>query len=809
MLSPEQLGRPGKLQRTPGSSGGLRESSPAELPGRTGEDRKLSIVLPAESEAAIRFLAPDGHWAAGMSTQVRRQRPSAGQVAPAPQVFELAAPITIAGRVIHRVSRQPVSGALVWPAAQPLRVGRTDRRGRFSLQVPFASPPQLSAAASGYLGTVAELNARAQGEAELVLAPAGEVRGMLVDLAGQAVKSAEIQIAPAGIAKPLATGSSWSRSSPRGTFRIGGLKLGQSYWLRVTATGFVRARFTVPASTGFAQASHRLVLTPGRTGVGRVVDRAGNPVSGARVQSLSSTSFEDAESLLTAPETLVETTTDAQGRFGLPELPPGKVDLYVTAAGYAPTWVRVAGVPETQESADMGTVVLDAGASIAGRVVGSRREPLAGCEVHFIPVGPATVFQAQAPKDAGSAVQVTGKMGEFTISDLRLDEAIHLRAQCNGFAPGTLEVTPETAGAPVIITLKPAARIAGTLRDQDGKPVPGALVFASHPAEGSPQGKTRLQGGATRADEVGHFTLENLDPGRLQIKVIAAGYLQWAQEVDLLAGEPVEALEITLHAGAVVEGTVSDDQGLPVEGAQVQVENNGAAGAFGQMGLPTAVSDDQGQFRLTGVTPGTRAVVARHPAYVAARRQIEVGPRLDVLELQLRRGMEVSGRVVDGDGSPVAGAEVSLLATDGALASAPAVSSTEGAFRFNGIAPGTYRLLGEKTGFGTAQAPLELQGGNAPVPEVQLVLSPGGAIAGRILGLTQEQLQHVSVWASAAGWPGRAGRVEHDGHYRVSSVAPGEWTVTAHSPILRRDASGRAVVDVPEAEAALLVGDRN
>ena len=81
---------------------------------------------------------------------------------------------------------------------------------------------------------------------------------------------------------------------------------------------------------------------------------------------------------------------------------------------------------------------------------------------------------------------------------------------------------------------------------------------------------------------------------------------------------------------------------------------------------PTWVTGADGKFRLTGIPAGAYVVVAEATGYVAARSKratLTLGQNLGGLELVLRRGGFVAGRVTDQRGTPVAGAIVTFTSS--------------------------------------------------------------------------------------------------------------------------------------------------
>jgi hypothetical protein len=140
----------------------------------------------------------------------------------------------------------------------------------------------------------------------------------------------------------------------------------------------------------------------------------------------------------------------------------------------------------------------------------------------------------------------------------------------------------------------------------------------------------------------------------------------------------------------VVEGTVVDSvSGAPVGGASVQIENAGKTPY-------QAVSDAQGAFRVEGVADGSYTAFALKSGFQtvrdeAALRPFHVVAGLDPVELKLSlipRG-RMSGRVLDADNHPLAGADVWLFQGNGNGQSS--TTGANGGFSFE-LAPGDYFL---------------------------------------------------------------------------------------------------------------------
>src|SRR5262245_34214079 len=102
---------------------------------------------------------------------------------------------------------------------------------------------------------------------------------------------------------------------------------------------------------------------------GKVVDRFGTPIAGARVVVAADTGFPvDLELERELPWLeRQKTATDAQGRFRFERVAPGSLQLAVRASGFAPHAER--GVSLPKEDTELDAIVLARGAILSGQVV--------------------------------------------------------------------------------------------------------------------------------------------------------------------------------------------------------------------------------------------------------------------------------------------------------------------------------------------------------------------------------------------------------------------------------------------------------
>jgi hypothetical protein len=159
----------------------------------------------------------------------------------------------------------------------------------------------------------------------------------------------------------------------------------------------------------------------------------------------------------------------------------------------------------------------------------------------------------------------------------------------------------------------------------------------------------------------------------------------------------------TLFGQAIVGTVVNSVTGEAIGGASVQIENAGKSPYH-------TTSDAQGVFRIEGVADGPYTAIAFKNGFLTvwdekARRPFQVIAGLDPVQLKVSLIPQgrISGRVLDGDNRPLAGADVAL--EEGTGTGQSAQTDVSGSFSF--IAPpGSYLL--------SARPPVKL----APPPPV-------------------------------------------------------------------------------------------
>jgi len=368
----------------------------------------------------------------------------------------------------------------------------------------------------------------------------------------------------------------------------------------------------------------KIVLRPGTTIHGRLVDEKGGPVSGATVKL---------EGWLRGPVTVYlrpHVKSDKEGRFHFDHLARLNGVLAVEAKGFAR---RTVDVTAEGPDLDLGTLVLTRAVELTAIVTGPGQRPVAGAEV-----------KAGAGRSAK-----TDERGRAVFNDLGADQPAELSVQAADYLPLHKRIAPPLPKE-VRLVLTRGFIAVGRLVDGNGDPVfSGTVEWKAGPTFSPVDLKD------------GRFHLV-LPPGE-RIELTFRSPQTAVVERVLDPGRPGERRDlgdIRAPAGVIVEGqVVSARTGAPVAGARVWMPRprpGGASVAVLLHDLLETTSNETGQFSLSGVAES--GGIARVEATGFAPRRVGVPPaeagdhvKLGVIELETGATLNVEVEKADSDGA--------------------------------------------------------------------------------------------------------------------------------------------------------------
>ena len=506
--------------------------------------------------------------------------PEAGDAgAPLTVEVRLKPPAEIAGRVTDAATGSPVAGAAVW--YRPGEQTRSGPGGAFVLRAwLYQGQAQVSIAADGYQATTATVTAerlRAADGVDIVLAPSALLRGDVVDDSGSPVAGAWLRIEPSGRGGVWSIGpGQWQATSAAdGSFFFAGAASGHAYRIRAEANGYAPTTVAIPASpAGAARAPVRVALTRGRLVQGIIADPQGVPIPGAEVALLPVAATGDGGYSWSASARRTS-TTDARGAFEFPGTPPGRHELTANHPDHVRVLAAAFDVPSGEGAKDLGTLTLEAGATIEGVVRDFRGGPVGGARVsaHQGNIDPRRLHEPEI------RAAVTETDGTFRIGGLR-DEPADIVVVAEGYARSETTAVRPQAGALIEVQLGEGARLVGRVLDADGEGTANAFVSLSldrGPIISRTAWSTYPPRHDTTTDGDGRFHFDALGPGPWSVQVAGEQLAEDVGAIRLRPGEQRE-IELRLLVQGRLAGVVTNAFGEPVAGAQVLIQSLDPAG---------------------------------------------------------------------------------------------------------------------------------------------------------------------------------------------------------------------------------------
>jgi len=565
-----------------------------------------------------------------------------------------------------------------------------------------------------------------------------------------------------------------------------------------------------------AQAERTAAAAGGRTLRGSVRFPAGAPPDETlRVLALSEALaprlihgvgglLDDAAAGKKTEKLLASAAVDAQGQFTLPLAAETKVWLALDGRFLYSTRAVPVAPGEGQVELE-GTL----GARLLGRVElpAGVEDPAAALEALTLALQPDgenfTLGASDLPLRRRAEVDAEGR---FELRAVQTGYAQELEVDSEHCADAQVKVGALAPGQTeeLRVALALGASLAGVVRTVGGQPVAGAEVRAAETGFWGFPGEELAK---TTCDAAGAFTLRHVRAGKILLLAEGEGYLEIKPlELELREGEERGGLVLTLEEGAALAGHARFPDGAPAAGAAIEVDFDPAAmvgmgamnAARGADGKATAAAD--GSFRVSGLGKG--------PFRVTASLDRDAGPDTDEWRarvagvaagtsdvlLELRAPVALVGRVLARSGAPVSKFRVRAQLPSAVFFELGekrdrTFEDENGAFRLEGLDPGTWEVRASADGFGPS-LPLQVSVPQAGEPLV-ITLAPAASVGGTVLDPqgapvagakvaphvdTAQRLQRLR------GDPDQAEAVsQEDGTFLLSGLAEGRMALEARA----------------------------
>jgi len=293
-------------------------------------------------------------------------------------------------------------------------------------------------------------------------------------------------------------------------------------------------------------------------------------------------------------------------------------------------------------------------------------------------------------------------------------------------AQAALQNPPRDANRLQIGTASVRGRV--TVAD-NGAPLRRASIRVNFNSPGVPGGPGG--GVTTMTDDEGRYAVGGLPAGRFTIYATKGGYVgKTSDPFSLADNEHRDNFNLTVARGAVIAGTITDEFGEPLVGAQVMPMRSQFVGGARRL-MPfgaTATTNDIGEYRIFGLDAGQYyvAVTSRPallptpagpagpspaggmsgyaPTYYPGTPDPSGATRLTIAAAQTLNGIDVSltpiklatvsGVAYDSEGRPFTRGSVMAMPDGWAsgIGTTNAQVRPDGTFTLAGLAPGRYNL---------------------------------------------------------------------------------------------------------------------
>lgn len=642
----------------------------------------------------------------------------------------LASEANLVGTVVDALGG-PVPGATIRVARSEAPemnlITEADEEGRFALNLPEGWV-ELGAEAAGYAHALS--NAIVPAAVDLVLIPGGRLEGTVQQADGTPVEGATVRAL--GVEPRMALGPATAVSDGEGRFALDGLAP-NAYRLQAQGPhGF--ALHASPIELGLGETARGLVLTlePATTVTGSVALAAGGPCPRGTV-SLGGVPDPNAP----LPPAFIESdykpsrvpaTTERIGAAGavvFPGVPQGRyyVSIRCTDHVYA-----------------AGPLVLDLSAGQA-QIAPLRWEvkPSSVLIVHVVdgsgrPVPQTDLVLRLPPRGPGGERGLmpfrTGADGVARLTQLMSGRYEIVPSDPSQGEPVQVALQNDTASEEITLRLRGSAALTVEVVDQSDAPQEGLSVLVRRLATTADEARPSAVAGSTLAPLQravalgrGRYRLAPLLAGTYE--VIAAdgknpiGQRHGSKSTCEVSRGTDARMRLRLSRTAHIAGRVVDSEGVPLEDVWVEARAEQDMGesqramAGMRPGTGAALTDQDGRFRLEGLSPGAVFSLNAHQPYGSAVHQQGVLADQSV-ELVLPDTAQLEGRVEAPSGEPAPLAAVFALAAHGAVRRTAQLFDGGRRFYFEALPASDVQLMALGAAGERAQAAVTLRPGQQP-----------------------------------------------------------------------------------------------
>jgi protocatechuate 3,4-dioxygenase beta subunit len=614
-------------------------------------------------------------------------------------------------------------------------------------------------------------------------------------------------------------------SKPDGSFELTGLEPGRVFLDARSERYYTKSYQAARLARGDEEEGVEVLLTPGAQVAGQVLDPDGKPVPTARVVLRPDVnSF--LEQITERSYRWFEASTDEEGKFVFPGVPPGQ-DYALSAAGPGMAPAEAHNIDVAPNQRVNKTLIGARGAKIVGTVSFANGKPAAGALVGFVYMDISRILFTVGD---GNLV-TTDAEGRFVLENVGPGQ-VAVTSMVDGMALAEVQQLFISEGGvfETELVLGDGYALEGSVIDDDEQPVPGATVTVrvfDRSRGFDLSAITQLRPIEVTSDKNGRFIVQGLTANRFFVQAEKPGYLDANRTFMRREGQKDE-LVLKLGRGRFVTGVVVDQKGEPITRFRVnhRPERDGRRN-FGprwarpqrdpnpytdrapwSRGGEEELRDDEGRFRIGPIAARKWRVSVEAEGYLRSEPQtIEVKLEEDAPELrfELTKGAIVRGQVVSkADGKPIPDVQVTwrkdreprtsrfipisfdaqpedldFMALSSAMSSRSTITDSKGRFELSGMPRDVELRFTARHPDYAKDSVRKVKFGQEPYPEeLRIELGLGGSIEGYVRGLDDRPVPSTMVVAfSLSKGVMRSGTTNDEGYYKIDALVPSNYLI--------------------------------
>jgi len=350
---------------------------------------------------------------------------------------------------------------------------------------------------------------------------------------------------------------------------------------------------------------------------GVVVDDAGQPIEGATV------SYRYRRSRDESPEGKYITSTDAEGRFRVDDVPPN--DIYHWFVFRHPDYARCMRLIPVQEDTPVDAqVVLQKGGAVEGCVYDWRGKPLPDTVIYFMD---ESHFPYWKQNRARLGKVTTDGDGYYHIEHLPEELCYAFRRDSDNQLGVVLSGILPQAGRTVRLDLGGTWNVSGRLL-AGGEPMANTKLLVTYEV-----GIAQAFMAYALSDSLGRFSLRGMPTGRRCLYWAVPGGHDWGRWIELGAfdfegGCDLQLGDLVVTTAQVTVELVAGEPAVSLDSWDVAIQEYDELHYWGRrVGQCRPRTDHLDPFVFSYVSTGRYEAVARKEGYPSVRQVFEIAPR--------------------------------------------------------------------------------------------------------------------------------------------------------------------------------------